>query len=376
MMKQTKVALRSRPISRNRRSLYLDYYPAIRNAEMKTIRQETLGIYIFDKPRSSMQKLHNEEILAKAELIRCYRVAELINRNIGYIGPEKRNRDFLDYFKKATLKHPQTWQSAYLYFYRFSKEHCLFGDLDFKLCSRFREYLLDTSAIKPVRKLSINTAASYLNIFRCLLKMAYRDKILGEDLSIWIDKIKLQESRIEYLTQKELAQLVQTPCDIPIVKNASLFSCLTGLRYSDILQLTWEDMVPAVNGNEYDIRIKTQKTEKELTLPLSTDALKLCGDQGSGRIFQGLSRSAIDHPLKHWLHRAGIKKKVTFHSFRHTFAVLQIAAGASIYIVSRMLGHKRVATTERYVDLVDSIKREVIGNIQLNMKVEFSENIK
>lgn len=57
-MKQIKVALRSRPISRNRRSLYLDYYPAIRNAEMKTIRQETLGIYIFDKPRSSMQKLH------------------------------------------------------------------------------------------------------------------------------------------------------------------------------------------------------------------------------------------------------------------------------------------------------------------------------
>lgn len=92
--------------------------------------------------------------------------------------------------------------------------------------------------------------------------MAYRDKILGEDLSIWIDKIKLQESRIEYLTQKELAQLVQTPCDIPIVKNASLFSCLTGLRYSDILQLTWEDIVPAVNGNEYDIRIKTQKQKK------------------------------------------------------------------------------------------------------------------
>lgn len=82
-----------------------------------------------------MQKLHNEEILAKAELIRCYRVAELINRNIGYIGPEKRNRDFLDYFKKATLKHPQTWQSAYLHFYRFSKEHCLFGDLDFQIIS-------------------------------------------------------------------------------------------------------------------------------------------------------------------------------------------------------------------------------------------------
>ena len=103
-MKQTKVALRSRPISRNRRSLYLDYYPAIRNAEMKTIRQETLGIYIFDKPRSSMQKLHNEEILAKAELIRCYRVAELINRNIGYI--RKAQSGFSRLFQKSDIKAP------------------------------------------------------------------------------------------------------------------------------------------------------------------------------------------------------------------------------------------------------------------------------
>ena len=87
-MKQTKVTLRSRPISQNRRSLYLDYYPPIRTAEMKMSRRQSLGIYIFEKPRNSMQKQHNEEMLAKAELIRCYRVSELINHNIDYIGPE------------------------------------------------------------------------------------------------------------------------------------------------------------------------------------------------------------------------------------------------------------------------------------------------
>ena len=84
--------------------------------------------------------------------------------------------------------------------------------------------------------------------------------------------------------------------------------------------------------------------------------------------FSGLDRNITHHRLKQWLQSAGIKKKITFHSFRHTFAVLQIAAGASIYTVSRMLGHKHVASTERYADLVDSIKRETIKNIQLNTK--------
>ena len=367
-MKQTKVTLRSRPISQNRRSLYLDYYPPIRTAEMKMSRRQSLGIYIFEKPRNSMQKQHNEEMLAKAELIRCYRVSELINHNIDYIGPDKLNRDFLEYFKQTTLKHPPTWQSVYQYFYRFSKGHCLFGDLNFESCSRFREYLLEIPTKRTGQKLSTNTAATYLNIFRSLLKIAYRNKLLREDLSPSIGKIRLQESRVEYLTQSELIQLAHTPCDIPVLKNASLFSCLTGLRYSDISQVTWKDIAPSADGKGYDLRIKTQKTEKELTLPLGNDALRLCGAPGIGLVFPGLDRNITHHRLKQWLQSAGIKKKITFHSFRHTFAVLQIAAGASIYTVSRMLGHKHVASTERYADLVDSIKRETIKNIQLNTK--------
>ena len=132
--------------------------------------------------------------------------------------------------------------------------------------------------------------------------------------------------------------------------------------------MTWKDIAPSADGKGYDLRIKTQKTEKELTLPLGNDALRLCGAPGIGLVFPGLDRNITHHRLKQWLQSAGIKKKITFHSFRHTFAVLQIAAGASIYTVSRMLGHKHVASTERYADLVDSIKRETIKNIQLNTK--------
>ena len=73
----------------------------------------------------------------------------------------------------------------------------------------------------------------------------------------------------------------------------------------------------------------------------------------------------IQEPLKEWLKEAGIKKHITFHCFRHTYATLQIAAGTDIYTVSKMLTHKNVSTTQIYADLVDAKKRESANKISL-----------
>jgi len=70
-------------------------------------------------------------------------------------------------------------------------------------------------------------------------------------------------------------------------------------------------------------------------------------------------------PLKHWIEASGIKKHITFHCFRHTYATLQIAAGTDIYTVSKMLTHKSVTTTQIYADLVSSKKRETVDKIKL-----------
>jgi site-specific recombinase XerD len=113
------------------------------------------------------------------------------------------------------------------------------------------------------------------------------------------------------------------------------------------------------------IRICTQKTQTEAILPISYEALELCGERSTGKVFKGLKRSMINHPLKAWLKEAGITKHITFHGFRHTYATLQIASGTDIYTVSKMLTHKNVTTTQIYADLVSEKKRDTVNKIRL-----------
>ena len=115
-----------------------------------------------------------------------------------------------------------------------------------------------------------------------------------------------QDTKREYLTLYEVKRLAATPCKIPVLKAASLFSCLTGLRISDILNLQWSDFGLAPDRG-YCIRIRTQKTKTEATLPISYEAYELCGEVGKGKVFKGLTRSMINYPLKHWLAEAGIE---------------------------------------------------------------------
>ena len=181
--------------------------------------------------------------------------------------------------------------------------------------------------------------------------------MLRENLNDFIDKIEWKEVKKQYLTLAEVKKLAATPCKIPVLKQASLFSCMTGLRISDILQLTW-DNIEVGPDNGYYIRICTEKTETEA-------ALELCGIPGSGRVFKGLTRAMTNQPLKQWISEAGIKKHITFHCFRHSYAVIQISLGTDIYTVSKMLTHKNVSTTQIYADLVNSKKRETANKISL-----------
>ena len=150
--------------------------------------------------------------------------------------------------------------------------------------------------------------------------------MLRENLNDFIDKIEWKEVKKQYLTLAEVKKLAATPCKIPVLKQASLFSCMTGLRISDILQLTW-DNIEVGPDNGYYIRICTEKTETEATLPISNEALELCGIPGSGRVFKGLTRAMTNQPLKQWISEAGIKKHITFHVASHSkfFYLLNIS---------------------------------------------------
>lgn len=365
-MGSTKVTLRQREISKGRYSLYLDFYPAIRIPEtMQMSRREYLGIYIYEKPRTEIEKEYNREMLTKAEAIRAIRVQSIINENFGFLDKNKRNADFLDYFYQGSTRKDTKWSMVYAHFEKFVKGKCSFGDVTVDLCRKFRAYLLFTDQLKSTKlKVSQNSAAGYFSTFRSLLKIAYRDKLINENINEFLESIDIKDTKKEYLTLDEVKILSETPCPIPVLKKASLFSCLTGLRISDILKLDWGEIVFASDGG-YCMRLRTEKNETETTLPISLEALQLCGERSTGKVFKGLERNMTQQPLKSWIKLAGIDKNITFHCFRHTFATLQIALGTDIYTVSKMLTHKNVSTTQIYADLVNSKKRESANKISL-----------
>ena len=363
----TTVSLLKRPIANGRISLYLDFYPAIRNPEtMQMTRREYLGIYIFAKPRNDFERDFNQQMLDKAEAIRCLRVTSFINEQFGFLDHEKMKGDFLLYFKKKCKNKDKKWDVVYKHFESFVKGKCSFADVTVDLCKKFREYLLNASNMRLThRKIGQNSAAGYYSTFRGLLKTAYRDKYLRENINDYLDKIEKKQVKREYLTTEELKKLAATPCKIDVLKRASLFSCLTGLRISDIILLEWKHIQMAPDGGMC-ISKTIKKTDSDSNnLPISNEALELCGERAEGKVFKGLKRSMVNIPLKNWIKAAGIEKNISFHCFRHTYATLQIASGTDIYTVSKMLVHKNVTTTQIYADMVSEKKRETVNKISL-----------
>lgn len=355
-----KVTLRRYDISKGRQSLFLQYYPPVRNSTtMKMMHKEMLGIYIYKKPKNEAESSHNKICLQTASAVEAQRKVSIMNDNFGFFDKERLKEDFLEYFAALTRKKDQKWERVFKHFYYFVKGVCTFEDVDVNLCRRFRDYLIEDARQlnDSTKRLMTNSSAGYFSTFRALLKIAYRDKRIKENVNDFLDKINYEDTKKEYLTIEEVKMLINTPCEIPALKSASIFACLTGLRISDVLQLEWRH-IEKTNNDGYCLRIRTEKTNTEATLPLSEEALEWCGERSDGAVFDGLARYMVYAPLKKWVKLSGITKKITFHCFRHTFATLQIAMGTDIYTVSKMLTHKHVATTEIYAQLVNEKKVE------------------
>lgn len=377
-----KVKLRQKTISRNRQSLYLDFYPAIPHPETgKPTRREFLGLYLTDKAKKPIDRQHNKETLQLAERIRQNRENHLNKPEIytGYELEQKRIRElgeqsFIEYFRKLANKRKASnhdnWVSALNYFEAFTNGELKFVDLNEKFLEEFKEYLLTTKSKKSDKTtLSQNSAVSYFNKVKAVLKQAYKDGILQTDLNAKISPIKAAETRREYLTIDELNKLVKTPCNNDLLKRAALFSALTGLRFSDIQKMVWGEL-EYIEGQGYFLNFSQKKTNGIEYYPISVQAVSLLNEKGepTDKVFEGLEYSAYQNKhLFQWIGAAGITKDITFHCFRHTFATLQLFNGTDIYTVSKMLGHKDLKTTQIYAKIVDDTKRKAADKIKLDM---------
>jgi integrase len=375
-----KVKLRQKAISGNRQSLYLDFYPPIPHPETgEPTRREFLGMYLFDKAKTPTDKQHNKETLQTAEQIR-QKKDNLLNKPEIYTGfeleqlkvREQGERNFVEYFKhlanKRKASNHDNWISALNYLEKFTGGTLKFADLNERVCNEFKDYLLTTKSSRSTAvNLSQNSVVSYFNKLKAALKQAYKDGLIGTDLNSKVQAAKPAETKRNYLTIEELNTLVKTDCPMPILKTAALFSALTGLRFSDIEKMTWNEL-EYVEGQGYFIHFKQQKTKGIEVLPISEQAYQLLGERKdpTGKVFEGLQYSAYQnrHLLK-WIQAAGITKDITFHCFRHTFATLQLSEGTDIYTVSKMLGHRELKTTQIYAKIIDQTKRTAADKIKL-----------
>lgn len=342
-------------------SLYLDFYPGIRDSQTNKLRRrESLGIYLYKKPKNEREKEFNKEARAHAEAQRDKYALALFCEDNDIYDKSKLNADFLSYFYNVVKEKGNKWNSVYLYFDRFMDSKCTFGELSEDLCERFRDYLANTYQLKNEHlKLSVNSAAAYYYLFLSLLKRAYKEKWLKTNLNDFIDGIKEEDTQREFLTLEELQLLAKMPCKHIILKKASLFSALTGLRKGDILSLKWKHITPSpLKEDGYNIRKNINKPNKKETLPLNPEALELCGERKDDEelIFKGLKKAWTDKPFKNWIKSAGINRNITYHCLRHTNATLLHSLGADIYTIKNLLSHSRIQTTEIYTKIVDKDK--------------------
>jgi integrase len=419
-----KVTLRQKNISRGRKSLYLDFYPAIINPKTsKKTRRQFLGLYLYiDKKElkndiqeltdrierlksegkstksqekelidnktfltgfkglSSINKTHNSNTLRRAESIRQKR-DNILGKPEIYSDVEKEQlrvnelgeQCFVEYLKEmANKKYGSTrssWTSTLKFFEAFTEGSIKFKNLTPTLFEDFKSYLLKTNSNKSSEmKLKINTASSYFNKIKAALKQAYKDGILQTDLNSKVSPIPEEETRRNFLTLEEVNMLYKTPCKNPLLKQATIFSALTGMAFKEIQNMVWKDITYTQNTG-YTILSKRQKTKRDNYLPISEQAYNLLGERKEPleKVFEGLKYSAYNNKLlSEWITSAGITKKISFHCFRHTYAVLQLSNGTGIYTLKEMLGHKNTKTTEIYAKIIDEVKRDTTNKIILD----------
>lgn len=292
---------------------------------------------------------------------------------------ERAKCDFIKYFDE--LKEKRHRNSSKSIQVNWSRELALmklytgnkplpFGCIDLTLIEDYRDYLL--KAPKGGGKsgiISQNTASTYFSIFKAAVHQAFIDGYLDVDLAAKVKGVPEEESRREYLTIEELNLLAATPCNYPMLKKAAFFSALTGLRHCDIRKMTWQEL--SKEGDHYRINFTQEKTGGVEYMPISEQAYLICGEpqEPDRLVFEGLQDpSYINRPVKVWVEAAGIKKHITFHCFRHSFATNQLTEGTDLYIISKMMGHTDIRTTQIYAKVVDSKKEEAAQAIKLDLQ--------
>ncbi|MCF7794515.1 MAG: site-specific integrase [Candidatus Cloacimonetes bacterium] len=341
------VNLRYRRTSTN--APYLLYLDLFYNGKRQS---KALGLTVVGEKNT---KIRDENNIKKALKIRQQYQIQFDNDPDNFSFTKKDLSNFIDFFEQLIKrKKDKNYRLSLTKFKEFYTDDFLdLKKINYALCEDFKFYLLNLDISK-------HTAKHYFTCFKGCLNEAVKRELIDKNPAKGLN-IKFEKKSIERLIDLELKTLWNTPCNYNDLKNGFLFSCYTGLRFSDILDLKFNDII----NNK--IKVMQNKTLNEVEIPLHDIAKKILSMQqdkhSDGSIFKIPTGGKTSRRLLTWMREAGIKKHITFHCARHTFGCLLVEKGVNLFVVKKLMGHRKIETTLKYVDKANVDAKAAIDSL-------------
>lgn len=377
--------LMAQSLSDGRDSLYLEFYYGYTMAESKTGRVykkidrecERLGLYLWQAPRTPMERQQNKEALEIAKRARFERGQMLLEDAEGYRLSKNNDINFLDWmwqyyeaYTKADKRHIKRAYTVFIDFLNATPEYAKYADrikplqLTKEMMVAFTEYLQGRFVGEGAHTLY----ARFKKVIKAAVEADVMRKNPTTGVVIKIDNGALKK---DVLSLEEMERLISTHYtgENVNIRRAFIFCLYCGLRWCDVKELTFAN----VDFSNKLLRFEQAKTKghsaaSAVVIPLNDGLLSLIGKpsiDGSRDelIFPLPSHNMCLKALRHWTKRAGIEKHITWHCARHSFAVNILNNGANIKTVASLLGHSGLKHTEKYTRAVDSLKEAAINSL-------------
>ena len=375
-------------LSDGRESLFLDYYFGYqmvysekldREVAKKDRKREFLSLYLWQAPRTPIERQQNKETLELAKKIRFERGQELLESAEGYRLKKSRDINFLDYFQeyinkytKKDIRMVEIALKRFVDFLNATPEYKKYAkrikpeQINRDMVEAFTEYLQTRSVGEGAKSIYAR--------FKKVVKYAIEHDVMLKNpctgISIKVDEQLLKK---EVLSQEEIQALITTHYDNenPNIRRAFIFCLYCGLRFCDVKDLTFAN----VDYSNKLLKFEQNKTKGHsassgVIIPLNDGILTLIGeptspDNRNELVFPLPSYEMCLKALRRWVKRAGINKHISWHCARHSFAVNILNNGANIKTVASLLGHSGLKHTEKYTRAIDSLKQDAINSLPI-----------
>ncbi|ARN77183.1 integrase [Nonlabens spongiae] len=249
--------------------------------------------------------------------------------------------------------------------------------LDYKFLVDFENYLANVWPIGHPRAMSQNTIMKHIQRSRKMVTLAYHLEWLERDpFARW--KPKYEKTNREFLSETELENLENHNFNserLDRVRDLFVFSCYTGISYVDIMALKPDNVMKGIDGGNW-IVTKRQKTKSSVKVPLLGRAEEIIEKYSNhpmtavtASLLPIITNEKLNAYLKEVTNHVGIKKNLTFHMARHTFATtITLSNGVPIETVSKLLGHTKIATTQIYARVLEHKVSSDMDNLKLKLK--------